>query len=129
METRKVQYTGSSTTISLPKEWADEHGVEAGMQLALYPAENGELIIGAEQTDDGEPPEVCVEGRSATDIRETVKALYAIGNDISRTLRSKPNESQRWSNAKRWATPRGPTSSSDSPESLDTSPSRPLTTF
>ncbi|SIQ86744.1 Phosphate uptake regulator [Haladaptatus litoreus] len=81
METRKVQYTGSSTTISLPKEWADEHGVEAGMQLALYPAENGELIIGAEQTDDDEPPEFCVEGRSAMDIRQTVKALYAIGND------------------------------------------------
>ncbi|GAA0245089.1 AbrB/MazE/SpoVT family DNA-binding domain-containing protein [Haladaptatus pallidirubidus] len=81
METRKVQYTGSSTTISLPKEWADEHGVEAGMQLALYPAENGELIIGAEQTDDGDPPEVCVEGRSATVVQQTVKSLYAIGND------------------------------------------------
>ncbi len=81
METRKVQYTGSSTTISLPKEWAEEHGVEAGMQLALYPAENGELIIGAEQTEDDDPPRVSVEDYTTTDIQQTVKALYAIGSD------------------------------------------------
>jgi phosphate uptake regulator len=31
METRKVQVTGGNTyTISIPKEWADEHGVTAG---------------------------------------------------------------------------------------------------
>ncbi|WP_435152571.1 AbrB/MazE/SpoVT family DNA-binding domain-containing protein [Haladaptatus sp. DFWS20] len=82
METRKVQYTGSSRTISLPKEWAEEHGVEAGMQLALYPAESGELIIGAEQTEDDDPPRVGVEEYSEMDVRETVKALYAIGNEM-----------------------------------------------
>ncbi|WP_458189522.1 AbrB/MazE/SpoVT family DNA-binding domain-containing protein [Haladaptatus sp. NG-WS-4] len=81
METRKVQYTGSSTTISLPKEWAEEHGVEAGMQLALYPAANGELIIGAQQVEDADPPRVDIDSLSATDIRRMVTALYAIGND------------------------------------------------
>ena len=38
METRKVQVTGGSTyTVSLPKEWARENGIEAGSTVAFYP--------------------------------------------------------------------------------------------
>ncbi|WP_440005243.1 AbrB/MazE/SpoVT family DNA-binding domain-containing protein [Halomicrococcus sp. SG-WS-1] len=82
LETRKVQFTGNSTyTISLPKEWADHHGVEAGMQLPLYPSDNGELVIGADRAGDDERPEVDVTGMSAADVRQTVEALYAAGNE------------------------------------------------
>ena len=46
MEVRKVQITGGSTyTVSLPKEWATESGIEAGSKLAFYP--EGNTLIAA----------------------------------------------------------------------------------
>ena len=45
METRKVQVTGGSTyTVSLPKSWATDQGIEAGSEVEFYP-EEGSLFL------------------------------------------------------------------------------------
>jgi phosphate transport system protein len=78
VETRKVQLTGSSTfTISLPKEWAVENGIEPGMTLSLCP-DAGSLEVCA---DTGADVETTVEagGVDASELRRTVYALYAAG--------------------------------------------------
>ena len=84
METRKVQLTGGSTyTISLPKQWADEHHIEAGRRLYLRPNGDASLVVRAT------PPEgetatttrVGVDGYTENNLRRTVQALYAVGFD------------------------------------------------
>lgn len=81
MERRKVQQTGSSTfTISLPKGWACEHGIEPGMQLALCPHDDGSLVIDTNNLDEGTPT-VDVTGASPDDVRRTVEACYRLGYD------------------------------------------------
>jgi phosphate uptake regulator len=46
MDLRKVQKTGGSTFIvSLPKEWATEHGIEAGDSLALIRQQDGSISV------------------------------------------------------------------------------------
>jgi len=45
METRKVQLTGGSTfTVSLPKEWATENGVEAGSEVEFHHESNALVL-------------------------------------------------------------------------------------
>ena len=81
-ETRKVQLAGGSTyTVSLPKRWADEHGIEAGRQVHLRPNGDGSLVVRAAppQEADTETVRAPVEGYSEDDLRETVHALYAVG--------------------------------------------------
>ncbi len=44
MEKRRVQVTGGSTyTVSLPKDWAEENGVDAGTELGMFP-QNGSIV-------------------------------------------------------------------------------------
>jgi phosphate uptake regulator len=46
METRKVQRTGKSTFIvSLPKNWATRHGIEAGSIIYISQTDNGSLVM------------------------------------------------------------------------------------
>jgi phosphate uptake regulator len=46
METRKVQKVGGGTyTVSLPVDWAQEHGLEAGGTAYLYTHRDGSLIV------------------------------------------------------------------------------------
>lgn len=81
MERRKVQQTGSSTfTISLPKGWACEHGIEPGMQLALCPHDDGSLVIGTCGLDE-RTPTVDVTSAPHDDVRRTVEACYGLGFD------------------------------------------------
>lgn len=82
MVTRKVQLTGSSTyTISLPKEWAREHGIEPGMQLTLCPGHNGELVIGAGQTGAGPSPTLDLDAVPDDAVEEMIRGLYTVGAD------------------------------------------------
>jgi phosphate uptake regulator len=89
METRKVQLAGGSTfTVSLPKQWASEHNIEAGDQLRLYPHEDGSLVVRGEDDPDSESSEttaakVPTDHRSRTDIARIVQALYSVGFDAS----------------------------------------------
>lgn len=46
METRKVQQVGGGTyTVSIPVDWAEEHGLEAGGTAYLYTHRDGSLIV------------------------------------------------------------------------------------
>ncbi|MFB6156613.1 MAG: AbrB/MazE/SpoVT family DNA-binding domain-containing protein [Haloferacaceae archaeon] len=45
-EVRKLQRVGGGTyTVSIPKEWAVEHGMEAGSDVHLYPHADGSLVV------------------------------------------------------------------------------------
>jgi phosphate uptake regulator len=83
METRKIQLTGGSTfTVSLPKQWANEHGLESGTQMHLYPHSDGSLLVRPSPTQNGKrETRVNVDHRSEDDIARTVLAFYAAGFD------------------------------------------------
>lgn len=83
-ETRKVQLTGGSTyTISLPKQWALEHGIEAGRQLHLYANSDGSLTVRVTSSQEAETMDtrVAVDGYGESDLKRTVQALYGVGMD------------------------------------------------
>ena len=83
-ETRKVQLTGGSTyTISLPKQWASEHGVEAGRELHLHANGDGSLTVRATspQETGTTTARVTADGYTEDDLRRTVQALYGVGLD------------------------------------------------
>jgi phosphate uptake regulator len=84
METRKVQLTGGSTyTISLPKQWATEHHIEAGRQLFLHPNGDASLVVRATPPEESEntTASVAVDDYTEDNLRRTVQALYAAGLD------------------------------------------------
>jgi phosphate uptake regulator len=84
METRKVQLAGGSTyTVSLPKQWAEEHDIEAGRQLYLSPNDDASLAIRAAppEEDEQRTTRVAVNGHTEANLRRTVQALYAVGMD------------------------------------------------
>jgi len=46
MERRKIQKVGGSTyTVSVPKHWASENGIEAGAEVCLYTHIDGSLVV------------------------------------------------------------------------------------
>jgi phosphate uptake regulator len=84
METRKVQLSGGTTyTVSLPKSWAQEHGIEAGSALTLYPNGDGSLLVEtkADRSAETRAATVDVSTDSANAIRQRIHALHAVGFD------------------------------------------------
>jgi phosphate uptake regulator len=83
MESRKVQLSGGTTyTVSLPKQWAEEHRITAGSQLRLQPSEDGSLLVEpTERTSEESQIEVTIDDLSDRELRETIGALYMIGTD------------------------------------------------
>lgn len=84
METRKVQLSGGTTfTVSLPKSWAKEHGIDAGSVLSLHPNGDGSLLV--ETAVDGATAdrEARVDVSTETDraICQRVRAMHAVGFD------------------------------------------------
>lgn len=80
METRKAQLTGGSTfTVSLPKEWATEIGLETGDTLHLFPRDNTLIIQPTDETGDRWEADVRIDTFSETEVRRTVQALYTAG--------------------------------------------------
>jgi len=84
METRKVQLSGGTTyTVSLPKSWAQEHGIDAGSVLSLHPNGDGSLLV--ETTVDGATGDrdARVDVSTETDraICQRVRAMHAVGFD------------------------------------------------
>lgn len=99
METRKVQLTGGSTyTISLPKQWADEHSIDAGRKLYLHPNGDASLVVHAAPPQENETTTayVTVDEYSENNLRRTVQALYAVGVDeFTLTVSDEFSTSQR----------------------------------
>jgi len=84
METRKVQLSGGTTyTISLPKKWAQEHGIDAGSVLALHPNGDSSLLVEAttDRTTDERTATVDISTASDNALRKQILALHAVGFD------------------------------------------------
>lgn len=84
METRKLQEVGGGTyTVSIPKGWADEHGLEAGTNVHLYTHGDGSLVVrGSER--DGEAlneVEIDVDGSAPHLVRRALLSAHAVGFD------------------------------------------------
>jgi phosphate uptake regulator len=84
METRKVQLSGGTTyTVSLPKSWAQEQGIDSDSLVELHPKGDGSLLVevlGDSEVDDRS----VVLDITTTDIDELEQqlvALYTIGFD------------------------------------------------
>lgn len=87
MEERKVQLTGGSTlTVSLPKEWANDTGVESGDTVRLFPDNSRMIIEPAEAPDDLQTAAVGVTGAGEMEVRRSILAFYTSGfNSITLT--------------------------------------------
>ncbi|MFB6235033.1 MAG: PhoU domain-containing protein [Halopenitus sp.] len=96
METRKAQLTGGSTfTVSLPKDWASEIGLETGDTLRLFPRDRTILIEPAAGDDYWETT-VDIDQGSETEVRRTIQALYTTGyNRISLSASTDLHEKRR----------------------------------
>lgn len=80
METRKAQLTGGSTfTVSLPKEWANEIDLETGDILRLFHRDRTLIVEPPEDNGEYWEVDVTVDGFSETKIRRTIQALYTTG--------------------------------------------------
>lgn len=82
METRKVQLSGGSTyTISLPKDWAEDHGINTDSVLFLYPQDDGTLQIANSHQADTDTWSRTLSATSLTldQVHNRLIALYAIG--------------------------------------------------
>ncbi|MFC6615531.1 AbrB/MazE/SpoVT family DNA-binding domain-containing protein [Halopenitus salinus] len=88
METRKVQTVGNGTyTVSLPKEWADAEGIDAGDTVTLHDHVDGVLTI---QARDGSDDRTGTRDRCEDDdpLRASVPASAVDPTSLERTLRA-----------------------------------------
>lgn len=84
METRKLQKIGGSTySVSLPKDWATEHRLEAGMPIHLYPHTDGSIVVRSAARDGGplSSVEVTLPAAEGDVIEWALRAAYAVGYD------------------------------------------------
>jgi phosphate uptake regulator len=82
METRKVQVTGGSTyTVSIPKEWATENGIDAGSTVAFHP--DGDTLVLTRETDEEHTEgELDVSSLEGDDLVRAVMTMYVSGFDV-----------------------------------------------
>ncbi|MFD1645702.1 AbrB/MazE/SpoVT family DNA-binding domain-containing protein [Haloarchaeobius litoreus] len=84
MERRKVQKVGGSTyTVSVPKDWAHEHHIEAGEDVHIYTHDDGSLVVRSARTDGEGLAERTVEvgPESSETVEQVLRGLYAAGFD------------------------------------------------
>jgi len=92
METRKLQQVGGGTfTVSIPKEWATEHALEAGAEVHLYTHSDGSVVVRAAARDGGHLDEarVDLEASDPSGDEGETGATTADGTErVTRTLRA-----------------------------------------
>jgi len=82
METRKVQLTGGSTyTVSLPKEWATENGVEAGSKVE-FRREDDSLLLTPRREDGHIEGSLDISDLTGDRLTRAVMTMYVSGFDI-----------------------------------------------
>jgi phosphate uptake regulator len=82
MKTRKLQQVGGGTyTVSIPKEWADAHALEAGMELNLYAHSDGSIVVRTEERDGGDLSTVRIDvsGETPELVERALRAAHAVG--------------------------------------------------
>ncbi|WP_435155011.1 PhoU domain-containing protein [Haladaptatus sp. DFWS20] len=82
METRKVQVTGGSTyTVSLPKTWATDNGIEAGSVVEFYP-ESDSLLLTPKNERDQLEGSLDIRDLKDEELNRAVMTMYVSGFDI-----------------------------------------------
>lgn len=82
MKTRKLQQVGGGTyTVSIPKEWADEHALEAGMALNLYTHTDGSIVVRTTERDGDGLASVAIDvtGDRPELVERALVAAHAVG--------------------------------------------------
>jgi phosphate uptake regulator len=84
METRKVQRLGPSTlAMTLPAEWAGEHGVEKGDEVSIRPGGKGTLTVTPESAQTGDSEAIIhADEIDATAVERAIVAQYVLGRRI-----------------------------------------------
>ncbi|SFS10043.1 phosphate transport system protein [Halomicrobium zhouii] len=84
METRKIQIAGGTTyTVSLPKEWASDHDLEAGARVRVHPYEDGSLLVqtAGHAESERDPLRLAPTDASVETLRRQVRAAYETGRE------------------------------------------------
>lgn len=84
METRKIQLSGGTTyTVSLPKSWAQEHGVEPGSVVSLHPNGDGSMLLDIIEDGDTEDLTTVIDVTTTNPeaFDDQLFALYKVGFD------------------------------------------------
>ncbi len=86
METRKVQRLGPSTlAMTLPAEWASEHGVEKGDEVSLRMGGKGTLTVMPESANTEETEAVIhTANLDADSVERAIVAQYVLGRRVIR---------------------------------------------
>jgi phosphate uptake regulator len=89
METRKVQRLGPSTlAMTLPAEWATEHGVEKGDEVAIRTSGKGTLTVMPESANTEETEAIIhVDQLDAAAVERAIVAQYVLGRRVIRIQR------------------------------------------
>lgn len=84
METRKLQRVGGGTfTVSIPKSWAEDHGLKAGSTIHLYTHRDGSIIVRG-SVKDGDALSSCsirIEGTDPSLLTRSLSAAHIVGFD------------------------------------------------
>ena len=92
---RKVQVTGGSTyTVSLPKDWAREHGVESGTTVRLY-SRDDRLVVSRDADRGRRSVVIQAEGREPEDLARSVESAYIAGCEEVRVEGMLENDQRR----------------------------------
>jgi len=84
METRKVQLTGGSTfTVSLPKDWATENGIDAGSVVEFH-RESNALVLAPRREEGRTEGILDVTDLTGERLTRAVMTMYVSGFDIVR---------------------------------------------
>ncbi|NIB98838.1 phosphate uptake regulator PhoU [Halobacterium sp. R2-5] len=82
MERRKVQVTGGSTfTVSIPKDWARDHDVDAGDEVGFHP-DSGSLLLTPVTSTDTEKGSLDITGMEGDELMRAVMTMYVSGFDV-----------------------------------------------
>jgi len=93
MDTRKLQQVGGGTfTVSIPKEWATDHALEAGAEVHLYTHADGSVVVRSAERDGGRLDAVSVELARASDDDDAEAATASDGPAEAATASDGPAE-------------------------------------
>jgi len=82
MERRKVQVTGGSTfTVSIPKDWARDHDVEAGDEVGFHP-DSGSLLLTPVDGTDTDEGTLDITDSTGDELMRAVMTMYVSGFDV-----------------------------------------------
>lgn len=92
---RKVQVTGGSTyTVSLPKDWARDQGVESGSTVRLY-SRDDRLLVSNDGDGGRRSVTIQAEGREPEDLARSVESAYIAGCEEVRVEGMLENDQRR----------------------------------